>query len=525
MNNIFEEIRFKPANWVKAAGYLGAILMVYYSALIQLVRNDWRNEDYSHCSLIPLVVLYFIWEKRKRLAKLPSVPSVWGFLPFLLGIGLYWVGELGGEYFTMYFSMWLVIVGLAWSHLGGEKVRTIGFALTLMLAMFPFPNFINVRISLLLQLVSSKLGVWMMQLYGMSAYREGNVIDLGFTQLQVVEACSGLRYIMPTMIISLILAYWFRAQLWKRAFLFLSAIPLAIFMNSFRIATTGVLYEMLGPKVSEDFFHGFSGWLLFVTAIALLLLEMWLMRFIGMEAVKADCGKAGNYGNGTMQQRMDAAQHAGFLTPLRLYAVTMLLLLLTFAASYGVEFREKVPVKKAFNEFPMGIGEWTGSRQSMEKEFINALPFSDYIMANYRDQQGREIDFYVAYYESQLKGETTHSPETCLPGNGWTFEPAGLANISNGDGQVMAVNRTWIEKSGSRQLSYFWFPQRGRILTSLIQVKWFAFWDALTRQRTDGALVRLTTPIYPSEGPDDAENRLNGFAGEVAGVLAGFLPS
>jgi EpsI family protein len=198
---------------------------------------------------------------------------------------------------------------------------------------------------------------------------------------------------------------------------------------------------------------------------------------------------------------------------------------MTFAASYGVEFQEKVPTKRPLSEFPMAIGAWTGTRQTMEAQFVNALHFSDYIMAGYRNPEGREIDFYVAYYESQRKGEAVHSPETCLPGSGWSFEPAGLARIQIGEGKVMAVNRALLEKSGSRQLTYFWFPQRGRILTNLFQVKLYSFWDAITRQRTDGSLVRLITPVYPSEGLADAEKRLNGFAGEVSDMLTGFLPS
>ncbi|MFH1124898.1 MAG: exosortase C-terminal domain/associated protein EpsI [Pseudomonadota bacterium] len=202
----------------------------------------------------------------------------------------------------------------------------------------------------------------------------------------------------------------------------------------------------------------------------------------------------------------------------------MLLLVLTFDLSRGVEFREKVPIKRSFAEFPLAVGEWTGARQDMEQKFIDALHFSDYIMAGYRNSQGREIDFYVAYYESQRKGETTHSPETCLPGSGWSFEQAGVVGIPSGDGKNMKVNRAFMEKGGSRQLVYFWFPQRGRILTSLVQVKLYGFWDALIRQRTDGALVRVITPVYGEENLKDTEARLQGFTREIAPLLDGFLP-
>ena len=191
---------------------------------------------------------------------------------------LFCLGELAGEYFTLYMSFWFAVVGLVWLHLGWEKIKTMWFSLVMMLAMFPFPNFITTRITFQLRLISSKLGVWMLHIYGMSAYREGNVIDLGFTQLQVVDACSGLRYVMPLMVLSLLLAYWFKAHWWKRVVLFLSSIPLAIFVNSFRIAATGVLYSMFGAQVAEGFFHGFSGWLIFMFAIPCLLLEMWVLR-------------------------------------------------------------------------------------------------------------------------------------------------------------------------------------------------------------------------------------------------------
>jgi EpsI family protein len=88
----------------------------------------------------------------------------------------------------------------------------------------------------------------------------------------------------------------------------------------------------------------------------------------------------------------------------------------------------------------------------------------------------------------------------------------------------MTVNRAFMEKGGARQLVYYWFPQRGRILTTLYQVKLYNFLDALTRQRTDGALVRMITPVYPSEQPAETEARLQGFARQVLPVLDTFLP-
>ena len=174
----------KPSSWAKLGVYALGLSAVYYSTLVRLVGHDWQEEDFNYCYLIPVIVLYFIWEKRGRLVSLASRVSWSGIVLVCLGLVLFWIGDLAGEFFTLYISFWLVIVGLVWLHFGWEKLKTIWFSMLMILGMFPLPNILNVRLTLGLKLISSQLGVAMLQLYGMSAYREGNVIDLGFTQLQ-----------------------------------------------------------------------------------------------------------------------------------------------------------------------------------------------------------------------------------------------------------------------------------------------------------------------------------------------------
>ena len=172
----------------------------------------------------------------------------------------------------------------------------------------------------------------------------------------------------------------------------------------------------------------------------------------------------------------------------------------------------------------MKIGGWEGHRQQMEKQIIDALDFSDYIMADYTDDKGRSLNFYVAYYENQRKGESIHSPATCLRGGGWNFQRSGAGEVLLKDGSSLPVNQALIEKAPTRQLSYYWFPSRDRILTNAFQMKWYNFWDALTRQRTDGALVRVITLIYPDEDLETAEKRIRSFIADVQPVLKVFLP-
>ncbi|MFZ5994985.1 MAG: VPLPA-CTERM-specific exosortase XrtD [Thermodesulfobacteriota bacterium] len=517
-------LTIRPVGWVKGIIYGLLLAGMYYSTLTWLVTKDWTREAYSYGYLIPFVVLYLIWMKRGELSSLPSLPSWKGFAPFVLGLIFFWLGELSGELFSLYISFWLVLVGICWMHLGRQKLKTIGFALVFILTMFPLPNFVLNRVTLKLRLISSQLGVVMMQLFGMPVYREGNVIDLGFTQLQVVEACSGLHSLISLMVLCLLLVYFFRAHFWKRAVLLISAVPLAVFANSMRITLTGILYKVWGPKIAEGFFHGFSGWLIFVFCIPVLLFEMKILeRLPPVTSATSDLKEAKN--SSLKAQSNEVVVQRSWLNAR--FIVIVILLAMTLAVSQGVEFRERIPITRPLNQFPLQIGEWfADGRQAMDKVFIDELDLSDHAIIDYRNSHGRQVNFYVAYYESQSKGKSIHSPETCLPGSGWIFKQAGTipVSLSSGDNRLMHVNRAFMEKAGRKQLVYYWFYQRGRILTNAYQLKVFAFWDALTKQRTDGALVRLMTPVDESEGLGEAEAGLQKFTGDVAPLLERYLP-
>ncbi len=510
-------------SWVKGVVYGVLLAGMYGSTATYLFLKDWARDDYSYGYMIPLLVLYLIWDKRERLSALPTQPSWVGLFLVLPAFCLFWVGELAGEYFSLYMSLWLMITGLCWLHLGWNKLKEMGFALIMMLTLFPFPNFLYTKVSWQLKIISSQLGVLAMQAFGVSAFREGNVIDLGFTQLQVVDACSGLRYLIPLIVLGLLLSYFYKAAFWKRAFVVVSTIPLSIGTNGLRIALTGVVYEQWGPELAEGVFHDFSGWFIFVVSVGALLLEMWVLQGFKGLGLRSEVGGRRPEGGGRKSEV--GGQRSEGLLQARFWVVVVLLGA-TLGLSHGIEFREKVPISKSFELFPLQVGEWVGTREIMEKRFVTSLDLSDYVIVNYQNTSGRQVNFYVAYYESQRKGESIHTPGTCLPGSGWLFRKAGRLNVAmvNGTSGGFPVNRALMQKGEQHQLVYYWFSQRGRILTNAYQLKFYAFWDALTRQRTDGALVRLITPVYEGETAEQAEKRLQGFMGEIVPVLEGFIP-
>lgn len=516
-------------SWTLIAAYGALTAWAYRDVLTWLVQKDWVREDYSHCYLVPFAASYLLWERWSALGALPSRRTWSGLSCVAAAIACFWLGELAGEFFMLYLSLWLWTAGLCWIHLGWSKLRRIGLPLLLLLTLFPLPHFVNNQVTVKLKLLSSQLGVHLLRLYGMTAYREGNVIDIGYTQLQVVDACSGLRYLIPLLVLGLVLAAWLKGPQWKRVVLVVSAVPLAIAVNALRIALTGILYADFGDSVADGFFHGFSGWLIFLCTTAFLGIEMLVLSRIPTRFARGFPHPA------PPAAWTGARPDAGLEPPTRdrspwrhpASAIAVLLLSGSAWLAQGLDFREKVPTRKPLDLFPTTLGEWTGTWIPLEPETLRELDLTAYLFVDYAAPGGEVVNCYAAYYASQRKGESIHSPATCMPGDGWVFSESGEAWIhpAESDGRPFRVRRALMHKDLSSQLVYFWFPMRGRIATDALQLKVLNFWDALTRHRTDGALVRLVTPVYEDESPEQAEARLQGFARQFVPVLDTFLPT
>jgi exosortase len=182
------------------------------------------SQDYSHGMFVPLISLFLIWQARHRIAEAGAKNSWWGLAVIVTGLFLYWIGELATLYVLQHVSLWLVIVGLVIASIGVRRARVIAFPLSYLLTSIPLPVFLYASLSSQLQLWSSALGVGFLQLVGVTAFRDGNVIDLGPVQLQVSEACSGIRYLLPLTSLALLCAYLFKDRMWKRVALVLSSI-------------------------------------------------------------------------------------------------------------------------------------------------------------------------------------------------------------------------------------------------------------------------------------------------------------
>jgi EpsI family protein len=187
---------------------------------------------------------------------------------------------------------------------------------------------------------------------------------------------------------------------------------------------------------------------------------------------------------------------------------------------------ELVPSRRPFLEFPMQVKGWSGTSFALETRYIEVLRFDDYVLADYQQPHEAPVNLYVAYYRSQRKGQSAHSPQTCIPGGGWEITSIDPVQLRPTDaGQVTRpANRALIQKGDQRQVVLYWFKQRERIVANEYLVKLYVLWDAIARRRTDGALIRLTTPIQHNESEESAEHRLLQLAQDIDPFLTQHIP-
>ncbi len=498
------------------------LVFIHYDALSFMVKWWESREEYGHGFIIPFITLFLIWQKKDQLQKIKFERSWLGVALVGVGLFLFYAGELSALYTVVQYAFLVALYGIALAMMGLKAFRIIWVPLLILVFMIPLPNFLFNNLSSYLQLVSSEIGVAVIRLFGISVFLEGNVIDLGAYKLQVVEACSGLNYLFPLMTLAFISAYFFTGAFWKKAIIFLSSIPITIGMNSFRIGVIGVLVEHWGIGMAEGFLHTFEGWIIFMSCIAILIAQMWLLSKIGKD--KLPLRKA--FGLDFPSPTPANAEIVYRQIPKSFYVSLASIMLVALSIFTLPERIEVIPERKQFSEFPLVLNGWTGSVGILEQIYIDALKLNDYAMIDYLSVDGALINFYAAHYNSQRKGSSAHSPRSCIPGGGWRIVSLENHLIPGASisGVPLVVNRLFIEKGENKQLVYYWFQQRGRIITNEYLMKWYLFWDSITKSRTDGALIRLTTALSTGQDITVADKRLEAIAGEIGPVIHLYVP-
>lgn len=524
-----ESAALRPRFAVNAFGFslflllcIGAIPIFWFG--FESLAHAWSTPEYSHGPIIPLISLYlFLRELRSAPADDGSRKRRWpGLVVIAISLVIAGFGNIAqiADIVTYAFIIW--VGGVVLTVFGWQRGIRHQLPVFHLIFMLPLPQFLYWKMTVFLQGVSSVVGVWFVSAAGIPVFLDGNIIDLGVYKLQVAEACSGLRYLFPILSFSYLFSILYRGPLWHKALLLLSAAPIAVFMNSVRIGIIGILVNFYGIEHAEGFLHFFEGWIIFLACIGILFLMAIILQQTRRESLPLrDAIDVDFDGFGGIMTRIFAIRASVTM------AVATALGVAVSAAYLVIGLPEGEPIdRRGFNQFPMIIGEWSGQRQMLEPAVERVLGADDYFSANYTHRSGGAVSFFSAYYYNQTEGDGIHSPEVCLPVGGWEVFSIDPHQVDMSDTLygVFEVNRAVIQKGEQMQVVYYWFEQRGQRMTNDFAAKISVLWDGVTRRRTDGAIVRYTTPVGPQEDIAAADARIQDLMRETLPGLPQYLP-
>jgi len=503
---------------------LVAVVTCYFGALRGLIDTWYTDEDYSYGFLIPLISAYLIWERRRLFRSMPFFMHWIGGLFFFLFLLVSMYGILGSSPSAVRPAIPFMLLSIVLFCFGGSALKALWFPLFFLIFMIPLPTTVQAHIGNPLKLLSTKLGAGILDVFGISAFVQGNVIDLGSMKLQVVDACSGLRYILPLLALGVLFAYFFEKRRWKQAVLIAFTIPIAVITNGIRIGATGILAQKFGSGMAEGFFHGFSGWLIFMFAFALLFVVFFLLRLVGRHAPLAASPLGGGEARRSQEERNPGAGEGRFsFTPTVICAAA---LLVVAGMSFSTGSLSRLVLRDGFAAFPLSIGQWSGQRIRVDPEIVTQSGAEEAISAKYAGSDGKVVSLYIGYRGSPFMESENffHSPNICLPSSGWdTLDLRGRTiRQVQGLGSIRATEMV-IEQMSLKQLVYYWF-QTKKATSADVNVNRFQLTlHALRHDNTYDLFVRPITQIYPGETVADAEVRMDRFVRDLTASLTQFL--
>jgi len=500
---------------------------LFFSDGLDALLTAWQLPEYSHGPLIPILSGFLFLRQLKEVPIDPGPKSDrWvGFMVVLLAVTVGGLGRLANISDIVAYATIIWVGGILLISFGWNTGKHFWPPVLHLVYMLPLPGVLYYKLSANLQLISSELGVWFLELASVPVFLDGNIIDLGVLKLHVAEACSGLRYLFPILSFSYIFSVLYRGPMWHKAVLLISAAPITIFMNSVRIALAGIIAQRYGVEWLDGFTHFFEGWVIFISCILLLFLLARIMLFFNPEKMSlVEALDLDTTGLGTQAARLRFTRASAAMV-----SAAVVMMAVAFGwSSFAPERNGIVVERTSFVSFPRKLGDWTqeGPPEQLSAGIAASLGADDYYSAQYTNpSEALPVSFFSAWYVDQSQGGV-HSPEICLPGAGWEIswlERSDLTEEMNWP-TPFEVNRAIIQKGEVQMMVYYWFEQKGRKIAWDFEAKFWLMVDGIRTGRTDGALVRLTTLIGPNEDAAAADARLMDMLREVMEPLPEFVP-
>jgi len=257
-----------------ALSALGLVVYLYWPVLSSIARICWTDDDYSHGLLLPFVTIYLLWDRRQKIedsfARATASFSLVGTGLLVLGVFLFLVGQTANSLFASWLSFFPTILGTICLVFGTQGARVFILPLLLNFMAKPLPDSLVPKLFNPFQTYAAKISAQVLSSLDVPVHLIGNIIEIPGMRLLVEEACSGMRSIMALLTVALIVVYLFERPLIGQAVIVLMSIVVAMTLNVFRVALTGILAHFYDPRSATGFFHGFSGMVVFFAGLVIL---------------------------------------------------------------------------------------------------------------------------------------------------------------------------------------------------------------------------------------------------------------
>jgi exosortase D (VPLPA-CTERM-specific) len=490
-----------------------------YAPVLARLFLQWVNDpNFSHGIFVPLFALFVLWQDRKRLKAIPSAPS-WAGIPLVvLSLLVLVLGVLGADIFLPRVSLLILLAGLIILFQGWTFFRAVLFPWAFLILMIPPPTLIINQITFPLQLLAARLSTALLHLAGVPALRDGYVIQIPTTILDIVEAESGIRSLLALLTVAIIYGNLADNRKWVRVVLACSAVPIAVAASSLRIFGAGILAQYWDPDAAGGFFHVYSGLLMFVVSLIMLFI---LHRMISHVWKKSPEQKSWE------SPQMAMSSQPGDLKGWALRFAVAAAFMVATALFLQPRLRgESLPSREALSSLPVQIGGWAGQDIRLDQQTLDILKPDEVLLRDYENpsQPQQSIDLFITYSPTQNVGGQTVSPAHTLPGAGWVPTSREVVQITGPDGSSFPANRYVVSKGQDRQLVLYWFQAHGREVASEYWAKYYLVSDSARMNRSDGGLVRLMTPMLEGESRDAAQARLMNFGSHLLPMLDRYIP-
>jgi len=493
---------------------LGLLALVfsyaYLPAFGALVTTWTQRDDYSFGFLIPAISLYLVWLRREHLRQLPIRPAyLTGLVAVLAAGAMLLVGAAGNVITLQELSLVVMVAALVLFLMGKTHLRALAFPIAYLLFMIPIVDEIIDPLHWSFQLLTAEMGVGILQTLGFTVLLEGHYIVLPTITLEVAKACSGINYLLSILAIGIPLAYVTQKNAWCRVVLVVSAVAIGIVANWIRVAGIG-MWAYYGGDVVHGPFHLFQA--LFVSQIGFIALfaGAW-----GLSKVPA----APSRGRTVDQVGVDLA------SPVKPYRLddrswlAALLILLALTAYLAFHTQAPVSLKAEFGRFPLSIGNWKGQESDPRNAVFRVQGADRELVRLYRSPSGRELQLYVAYFESQRHPKKLVNYVTAR-----LHQAAVAVDVPLAQNESITVNQTRLQQGRNEPAILFWYDTNGRVQVNRYRAILATTFDALIRGRTNGALILVAgVPIDREDGGNTIKEE-QAFVREVVPILRGYLP-